>query len=354
MSDKTEEATPQRLKKAREDGDSGSSAYAAQATGFVVAVAIVPWAVRALVLQSSEALRVAIADAASEHPSVRIDPFELGQSVLMLVVPIVAAVGVAAAVAHLVQTGAVMATTRLALKLERLNPFEGLKNLFSTTRLFAVVRALVAALLVGWLAYRGILDHVVDVARLRGRIQWAGPLVAELAGTLAWRAALLGLGLGLLDLVVTRSAWRKRLRMGKDEVKRERKDADGDPQLKAARERARHEMLAQVTVANVRQATVVVVNPTHLANALRYDVDAGDQAPVLVASGRGDLAAAMRRAAEQCSIPVLQDIPLAHVLIELPVGQEIPETLYEAVSEVLREVGAHRRSKEQDVAVDRQ
>lgn len=354
MSDKTEEATPRRLKKAREEGDSGSSAYAAQAMGFVVAVAIVPWAVRALVLRSSEALRVALAAAASEHPSVHIDPFELGQSVLALVVPLIAAVGVAAAVAHLVQTGAVVATKRLALKLERLNPFEGLKNLFSTTRLFAVARALAAALIVGWLAYRGILDHVVDVARLRGRLQWAGPLVAEVAGTLAWRSALIGLGLGLLDLVVTRSAWRKRLRMGKDEVKREHKDAEGDPQLKAARERAHHEMLAQATVANVRKATVVVVNPTHLANALRYDVEVGDQAPVLVASGRGDLAAMMVRAAGQYSIPVLQDVPLAHVLIELPVGQEIPEALYEAVAEVLREVGAHREPKVQDVAIDHQ
>jgi len=63
---------------------------------------------------------------------------------------------------------------------------------------------------------------------------------------------------------------------------------------------------------------------------------------------------AMIRAAEQCAVPVLRDVPLAHVLIELPVGQEIPETLYEAVSEVLREVGAHRRAKEQDVTVDHQ
>ena len=83
--------------------------------------------------------------------------------------------------------------------------------------------------------------------------------------------------------------------MTKDEVKREHKDAEGDPQHKAARERAYHELLAQATIANVRTASVVVVNPTHLACALRYDEKAGDEAPVVVASGEGDLARGSRR-----------------------------------------------------------
>lgn len=338
MSDKTEEATPRRLRKAQEEGDSGSSAYAAQSLGFVVAVAIVPVAVRALVLEESEALRSALNQVANLPQVVRFDRIELAMTVLKLVLPLVAAVGIVAAIAHLVQTGAIIASKRLALKPERLNPFVGFGNLFSSTRLFAVVRALVAAGVIGWLTYSGLRDHVVDLARLGGRLQWAPTVVGQVAGALAWRAALVGLGLGLLDLLVTRAAWRRRLRMGKDEVKREHKDNDGDPQLKAARDRAHHEMLAQVTVANVRQASVVVVNPTHLACALRYDELEGDQAPVVVASGRGDLAAQIVRAAEEWGVPVLQDIPLAHVLIDLQIGEVIPEALYEAVAEILREV----------------
>jgi flagellar biosynthesis protein FlhB len=338
VSDKTEEATPRRLRKAQEEGDSGSSAFAAQSLAFLVAVAIVPVAVRALVLEESDALRSALNDAASRPDVLRFDRVELALTVLKLVLPLVTAVGLVAAVAHLVQTGAVFASKRLALKPERLNPFEGFRNLFSSTRLFAVVRALVAAGVVGWLGYSGLRDHVVDLARLGGRLQWAPTVVAQVAGALAWRAALVGLGLGLLDLLVTRAAWRRRLRMGKDEVKREHKDNDGDPQLKAARDRAHHEMLAQVTVANVRQASVVIVNPTHLACALRYDEQAGDEAPVVVASGRGDLAAQIIRAADQWGIPVLQDVPLAHVLIELQIGEAIPEALYEAVAEILREI----------------
>jgi len=338
MSDKTEEATPKRLRKAQEEGDSGSSAYAAQAIGFLVAVAIVPATVGALVAQSTGDIRSAIAKAGAHPDVLRFDPLIEATVVLKLVLPLLVAVSAAAAVSHLVQTGAVVATKRLSLRFERLNLIAGFASLFSTTRLFAVARAAVAATVIGWLAYAGLRDHVVDLARLAGRPRWVDPVVTEVTRTLGWRAAAVGLGLGMLDVLVTRTAWRRKLRMGKDEVKREHKDAEGDPQLKAARERAYQQLLAQTIIANVRQATVVVVNPTHLACALRYDETGGDQAPVLVARGDGDLAQQIIQVAHQCGVAVVRDVPLAHMLIELPMGEMIPEGLYEAVAGILREV----------------
>ena len=106
----------------------------------------------------------------------------------------------------------------------------------STTRLFSVARALVAAMVVGWLVVRGLVDHAGDIARVGGRPGLQSVLATEVAGGLAWRVALVGVGLGLADLIVTRAAWQRRLRMGKDEVRREHKDAEGaDPQVKQAR-----------------------------------------------------------------------------------------------------------------------
>jgi type III secretion protein U len=337
VSDKTEEPTPRRLRKAREEGDSGASTYAAQALAFVVAVAVAPAAVRALAIRSAADLREAIRLAADPGHA-RLDATSLATTIVALVLPILAAAGVAGGVALLVQSGGAVATKRLAPNLDRLNPFEGLRGLFSSTRLFAVARAIVAGLVVGWLALRGLEDHVVDFARVGGRSRWIAALVGDVAGTLAWRAALVGLGLGLLDLLVTRAAWIRKLRMTKDEVRREHKDAEGDPQQKAARERAYHELLAQATVANVRGASVVVVNPTHLACALRYDEKAGDEAPLVVAKGEGDEARRIVRAAEDWGVPVVQDVPLARALVELEMGEVIPEALYEAVAEVLREL----------------
>jgi len=340
MSNKTEEPTPRRLRKAREEGDAGVSPFAAQAVGFLVAAAVAPVAVRALADRAVGDLRGAIALAASPGAS-RVDGAiwtELATSVVGLVLPVLIAAGVAAGVTHVVQSGGVMATARLTPRLERLNPLAGLKGLFSGARLFAVARSLVAGLVVAWLAWRGLTDHVVDIARVGGRTRWLGVLVSDVAGGLVWRAALVGLALGVIDLVVVRTAWRRRLRMSKDEVRREHKDSEGDPQLKAARERAYHDMMAQATIASVRTASVVIVNPTHLASALRYDENDGDEAPVVVASGEGELAQQIRQAAEQWGIPVVHDVPLARALSELQVGDVIPEALYEAVAEILRDL----------------
>jgi FlhB-like protein len=127
----------------------------------------------------------------------------------------------------------------------------------------------------------------------------------------------------------------KRLKMTVGEVKRERKDSEGDPQVKAGRERARRELLAQATLLTVKDASIVVVNPTHLACALKYKDDE-DQAPIVVASGEGDLAERIVRAARDYGIPVVRDVPLAQALRELEVGDVIPEALYEAVAEILR------------------
>ncbi len=337
MAEKTEEATPRRLRKAREDGDAGVSAYAAQAVGFLVAVAVAPAAVRALAAREGAALRVAIAGAATPQ-ALRFDVLDLGISVIAVALPVLLAAGVTAGATHLVQSGGVLATRKLAPRLDRLDVIQGLGNLFSTTRLFTVARALAAGLVVAWLAWRILAGHLGDLARTSGRVRFVGVVASEAAGGLLWKAALVGIAIGLVDLLVTRTAWKRRLRMGKDEVRREHKESEGDPQIKAARERAHHEMLAEATVANVRTATVVVVNPTHVACALRYDEKQGDEAPVVVASGEGDLARRIREAAEQYGVPVVRDVPLARALVELEVGDAIPEALYEAVAEILRDV----------------
>jgi flagellar biosynthesis protein FlhB len=336
MSDKSEDPTPKRLRKAREEGDSGVSTQAAQAVAFLVAVALAPSAVSALASTSTDFLKNAIARAGDSTP-VAADPTAFAMPVIMLVVPLLLAAGAASAVVQFVQTGGFVASKKLQPKLERLDVFEGFKNLFSSVRALAVVRALLAGSIVAYLSYRGLKEHAADVAHVAGRLGFVGALAGTIAERAVRDAALFGLAVGALDLLVTRRSWMKRLRMSKDEVKREYKESEGDPQLKAARERAHHEMLASATVANVKNATVVVVNPTHIACALRYDEEEGDDAPLVVAVGEGDLARQIVEAARAYGVPVLRDVPLARALIELVPGDRIPEELYEAVAEILRE-----------------
>ena len=97
-------------------------------------------------------------------------------------------------------------------------------------------------------------------------------------------------------------------------------------------------MLAAASALSVKNASVVIVNPTHLACALRYDAESGDEAPVVVASGEGYVAQQIVRAARDYGVQIIENVSLARALRELEIGDSIPEALYETVAEVLREI----------------
>jgi flagellar biosynthetic protein FlhB len=336
MSDeKTEQPTEQRLRKARLEGDSGLSTYAGQAAAFFVALLLLPSVAAATSARCSSWLKEALVRAGERPAPTTFDGVALAKDVILLVAPMLLATAAVVAVLGAIQTGGSIAIGKLAPDLAKLDPIAGLKKLVSVDRLFSVARALIAASAIAYLAYGQLKAHAADVAHTAGRLA----LVADLGGTIAQRvardAAILGLVMAGVDLFVVRRGWMKRLKMSRAEVKREHKESEGDPQMKAARERARHELLAQATVARVKDASVVVVNPTHLASALKYAEDE-DGAPVVVASGEGELAERIIRAAHDYGVPIVRDVPLAHALRELEVGDEIPEALYEAVAEILR------------------
>lgn len=343
MSDKTEEPTPKRIRKAQEEGRSPLSTTASQSVAFLATVAIAPSAVSALASRTGADLRGAIARAADASPSVTFDAASLASSVLLLSAPILAVAAVSGAVVSLVQTGGAIATKKLAPNLDNLRFVQGLKQLVSVQRLVSVLRSAVFATAVVWIVDGALRSNVPYLARVSGRLGAAVTLATTLAMDVAKKAAVIGLFLGAIDVVVTRRSWRKHLMMSKSEIQREHKESDGDPQLKAARERARHEMLASATVGNVKNASIVIVNPTHIACALRYDTEnENDEAPVLVASGRGELARQITLAARQYGVPVWRDVALARTLIELEVGDEIPDSLYEAAAEILRDAWEER------------
>jgi flagellar biosynthesis protein FlhB len=265
--------------------------------------------------------------------------------VARLSIPLLVVAAVAGGAAQLAQTGMALAPKRLAPDLARLDAIAGLGALASKLRAFQVARALLLAAIVAWLAQRGLAAHAHELALVTGRLAFAAPLAGTLAGSLARDAAFAGLVLGAVDLAISKRAWWTKLRMSREEIVREHKEAEGDPQTKAARERAHHEMLAAATVASVRDATVVVVNPTHLACALRYD-EGKDEAPIVLATGEAELARRIVAEAHHHGVPVVRDVPLARALIELEPGDAIPEALFEAVAELLQEAWAQAGAPE--------
>lgn len=234
------------------------------------------------------------------------------------------------------QVGFELNPEHLTPKLERISPASGLKRLFSLRQLGEVAKALVVTGVVAALVWSEVQEAGPDALRAvwlegaAGLGQLVG-MIAPLAIRLAWVL----LVLGVADYALARRHHLKDLMMTREEVKREYKESEGDPHHKAQR-KALHRQLAQGGPARgVQKATAVVVNPTHIAVAIRYDTKECD-APYLVAKGQEEDALALRREAKRHGIPVVRDIPLARSLIHYDVGEQIPEELYQAAAVVLQ------------------
>jgi type III secretion protein U len=329
---RTEQPTAKRLREARRRGDVAQSreltGAAALAGGLLALAATGGSAAREL----ASLLRSQLATAASEFA----DPAAVLHAGLLAVgrlsLPPAAAALAAAALAGALQTGFAFAPVALAPRADRVNPLQGLRRLLSPSSLLAVLLGLVkAAVLVAiaaaWLG--GAAPTLAGLARLDARALWSAlPSLGALAARLAAAYALLSLG----DLAIARLRHRRSLRMTRDEVRREHKEDEGDPAHRAERRRLHR---AVVEAGAVARATVVVVNPTHVAVALRHD-RGGEDAPRVVAKGTGLAAARIRSAARRAGIPIVRDVPLARAIHRLAeVGDEIPEELYEAAAAVL-------------------
>jgi flagellar biosynthesis protein FlhB len=239
---------------------------------------------------------------------------------------------VAASIAGILQSGGLIVTAP-SLKFERLQPVEGVKRMVSREALLHGVRALVAFTL----ACVAMLPTVHD---LLGASVTALPLPAVAA--IAWRGAqrgflaagAIGLLFGLAEYGAARRAWLRKLRMTFAEFKRELKESDGDP-LARSRRRSLHRSLVRGAVARMKEASFVVVNPTHVAVALAYRPPE-IPVPVTVVRVVDELALRARELAAELDVPVIENVALARSLYrDAKVDTPIPHEYYVAVAEVV-------------------
>ncbi len=329
MAEKTHDPTAKRIREARAKGDVPNAPLVAGAVGLLV---LAPLARTAIARLTGDVAR-AVSDPA---PVTAIDAWSLATKVIALVSPIALVLIAIAAVAGIAQGGVTFAPTRLAPDPSRLEPFGGLRKLIDKSRMWAAFRGTAIAVLLAWVLGRLVFDAAVRGARSL-ELTRAIDAAATFATRALFVAGAIACAFAVIDAIVARRIWFGRLKMSRDEVVREHKEGEGDPEVKRRREELHHELMASEAVSAVRDATVVIINPTHLACALRYDESAGeDAAPTLVAKGSGPLAQRIVEAAKLHGVPVIRDVPVARALIELEIGTEIPEVLYEAVAEILR------------------
>lgn len=256
--------------------------------------------------------------------------------VLVALLPFLAALLAVGVLASVAQTGFQINTEKLAPDPDRLNPANGVGRLFSVGALVKGLLTLVKVAALALVAYLIIEGRAgVLTALSRDRLGYAAPAAWALVERLALYMSVAVAAVAVFDYLYQRYKFEQSLKMTKEEVKREFKEEEGDPQVKArirqfARERLKRKMLAEVP-----KATVVITNPTHYAVALRYDPRAGDAAPVVVARGTGAFALRIARAARESGVAVVERPPLARALVGVKEDTAIPAALFRAVAEVL-------------------
>lgn len=329
--DRSEAATPRRLERAREQGQ---VALSREAAGFaaLAAACLAAWlALPPLGIELLKAMR-ALLSRAHEVPMAE-GTTRLGWLALMLVVPVAGAASLGALAATLMQTRGLVSARRLAPRLDKVSPMAGLKRLFGAEAAIEFLRSLIKLGLVGGALWMALGDLDALQAALH---QPAGAMLlvaASHAGRLAVAALIAFAAIAGLDLLWVRFRHLRMLRMSRQDLREEQKEAEGDPHLRAKRRQIRESRSRSRMMAEVPRAAVVITNPTHYAVALAYA--GGDAAPKVVAKGADEVAARIRAAAEDAGVPLVSNPPLARALHRLDLDAEIPAEHYQAVAEII-------------------
>lgn len=332
--ERTEKPTPKKIKESRKEGQTPRTpeigAWAAMLAFGILLHRLVGWgsdSLRELMIRST----VVVGDPSVEDALALLREGSL--TGLILSVALGSAVLVIGVLAAAGQGGIHLATKSLKPKWSRLNPLQGAKRLFGPHALWEGAKVLVKSAIVGllvWRAVQGLLPLVGGFVPTAAAVT----LVAEQATGLVRDVAIAGLVTAAADYAVQRRRVLKQIRMTKEEVKQENKQSEGDPLVRSAIRSRQLAAARNRMMADVPQADVVLVNPVHVAVALRYESDKG--APRVVAKGAGAVAAKIRERAAEARVPLVEDIPLARALHSAcEVGHEIPAELYQAVAQVL-------------------
>ena len=337
--ERTEQASPKRLEKAREEGDVPRSRELATVTVLLAA------GLGMLMLGNhlNEALKSSLSSGLNFDRSAAFDPLYLLtnishsiSSLLIAFAPFALLLLIVAIGSPALIGGWIFSGKALTPKFSRMNPIRGLTNMVSKNALVELIKSIAKATLVGSVAYFVISHDMEPIMSLstqpvKTSIGNVGDLM--LSGFLSIVGALVLIA--AIDVPFQLYHYANKLKMTKEEVRQEMKESEGNPEIKARVRQQQREMAKRRMMSEIPNADVVITNPTHYAVAIKYKEE-GMRAPVVVAKGADAIALKIREIAAEHHVTTLESPKLARALFaHTELGDEIPEALYSAVAEVL-------------------
>lgn len=338
--DKQFDATPQKLERARKEGQVVKSKDVSMALSLLVMFTFINM-MAPIIWQAIVGLFRTLYEQIPNHT---LEEIGLTYIFTVAVIPTVLIIGSILFLAAFVsilgdffQVGPLVATAPLIPKLDKLNPTKYFKNLFQVKTLFELGKNILKVTvlgLVGWTVYSDHLEDILGLAAIDNNFAVMiefGKLIVEFI----YKACIAFLVIAAADYGVTKWKFLKDQKMSFKEIKDEYKNSEGDPHVKAALRQRRMQMLQRGAMDSVPEADFVVRNPTHVACAVKYDAETM-QSPTLTAKGTELIAKQIIDIATKHNVPVIDNAPVARALFRMvDLNQQIPPELYKAVAEIL-------------------
>ena len=255
---------------------------------------------------------------------------------LGLAAPVLFVAFLSALIINYLQVGFLFTTKPLNIKLNRINPIEGFKRLFSIRALAELIKSILKFIFIGYISYGFMKKNMGNIINLsRQGMEVVFKNFNNLMFGFSIRIIAVLAILAFLDYMFQWFQHEKELMMTKQEVKEEYKQTEGDPLIKSKIKEKQRALATTRMIQDVPKADVIITNPTHIAIAIKYDKDLY-AAPYLLAKGVDIIAENIKKVGKKHSIPIVEDKPLARILYDsVEIGDLIPEDLYESVAEVL-------------------
>jgi flagellar biosynthesis protein FlhB len=336
---KTEQPTPRRLEEAWKKGNVPSSREVASFLMLGVLALSVSWFAPGIFTNARALFLPFIAD----PETLATDKAGVGQLLWraawgglgVIALPLLACCVVAIA-SSILQHGIVISTDPIQPRLDKISPLAGIKRMFSMRSLVEFIKSLIKIIVVGIVAFLAIYPELSHIKQLPNSTSEAMLVyLSALALRMIIGILIAMFFIALFDLLFQRFQYTKSLRMSRQEIRDEYKQAEGDPMVKQRLRQLRQERARRRMMSAVPEADVVITNPTHFAVALQYDTQTM-KAPTVVAKGQDLIALKIREIAKENKVPVVENPPLAQALFHsTELDEEIPLTHYEAVAKVI-------------------
>ena len=330
--DKTEEATPRRLEKAREEGQIVMSREVVGFAAFSAALLGILFGLPPLGYELMRGMRGILEH--SHEAGFEIVTREMLRLGLLAALPVLAMGLMGAIAGAMLQSKGLFSVTSIKPKFSKISPVSGVKRLLGVDGLIELLRTIIKLLVVAAALWWALGDPEDLRTTLSVSPSDLLGLMVDASMDLVIAALVAFAGIAVADYFVVRFRHFRRLRMSRKELRDELKDTDGDPNIKARIKSIRLGRARRRMMAAVPNAAVVITNPTHFAVALAYD-EKSQAAPKIVAKGAEAVAARIRAVAEESGVPLVSNPPLARALFKQELETEIPAEHYQAVAEII-------------------